>query len=142
MGKNNKPRPPLSLEPRDPLWKGPVLEPYGPLFLNDALPTKTAVAAAKMTIEELRGQLKESELQGEAGGRKSGETRLAAAEEAWRNHAFELALKIRAEEKSISQESLATEIVFRWRRAASRCWSLLSGNGNGQGSFHGAGSRQ
>jgi hypothetical protein len=40
MGKNSKPRPPLFPEPQDPLWKGPVLEPNGPFFLNDAPPDK------------------------------------------------------------------------------------------------------
>jgi hypothetical protein len=40
-------------EPRDPFLK-PWEE--GPFFLNDARPTMPAVAAAKMTVEELRGE--------------------------------------------------------------------------------------
>jgi hypothetical protein len=119
MTKSNKPRPSLFPEPRDvfSLPRHPAVDPFWPL--NDDPPRKPAAtreAELAFKNETLRQQLEKAELQRKAGGKESGKTRLAAAEKAYRNHALDLALEIiRTKKKSISQESLAAEILCKWK---------------------------
>jgi hypothetical protein len=64
---------------------------------------------------------------GRRGGKKGSETRLAAAEEKWRNHALGLALEILlAEQDILPQEKLATEITRLWRWEESCHESMLT----------------
>jgi hypothetical protein len=48
-------------------------------------------------------------------GKKSGKARNKEADETWRPHARELAIKLREENPSISQKDLAKKIHERWR---------------------------
>jgi hypothetical protein len=102
MAKDNKPRPPF---PEPPV---PWVEEGGPFF-----PSPDNVFSTKAAADFNRDLTKHEAAV--ALGKKSGESRQAEAEEGWLPHALELAVKVREEDKGITQIDLAAEIKNRWK---------------------------
>ena len=71
-----------------------------------------AQVEAEAEILPLAGQAKQIELRAIDAGRKSGASRRAKSQESWRDEAKQIALAFRKDNPGISQDDLATEIIW------------------------------